>query len=367
MSVLYFRVGDIEGFTSIKLADKQENCITPIRELVQNSLDASRKAGNAPCQIDVYIETIRKKDIPHIGTYEEVLGKAITTQQDEDSYNDNAKQTVKGIKDALEQETLRVLMFVDNGIGMSPRTLKGLLDERSTGSDERSSGSFGVGHLSSYSLSSLRYVLYATKYKSHGTVKTLFSGSPILAGYKDVTAERNGKGRILKEKPRDELKPDFVFPEEFPSFIHPRMETLKETGSLVAILGLSEKWGHEADYAIVSNFFHAIVHDGLRVTVHEDGSQRTISYDDVKRLITREEHNKRATRGRILSGEAVKQAWEAVSGAGTQKTITLKNAETVHVFITNENNPNSAIVLVRNGMVVARHDTMLSDAMNGLT
>ena len=367
MSELYFRVGDIEGFTSIKLADKQENCVTPIRELVQNSLDASRKAGNAPCQIDVYIETIRKEDIPHIGTYEAVLEKAIATQKDEDSYNDNAKQTVKGIKDALKQDTLQVLMFVDNGIGMSPRTLKGLLDERSTGSDERSSGSFGVGHLSSYSLSSLRYVLYATKYKDgNGPVKTLFSGSPILAGYREVTAERNGKGRILKQKPRDELKPDFVFPEEFPSFIQPRMKTLKETGSLVAILGLSEKWGHEADYAIVSNFFHAIVHDGLRVTVHDDGRQRTISYEDVEQLITGEKDNKRATRGRILSGEAVKQAWEAVRGTGTQKTITLKDSETVHVFITNENNPNSAIVLVRNGMVIARHDTMLSDDMNGL-
>lgn len=368
MSELYFRVGDIEGFTSIKLADKQENCVTPIRELVQNSLDASRKkAGNAPCQIDVYIEPIKKKDIPHIRTYEEVLEKAITTQKDEDSYNDNAKQTVKGLKDALNQETLQVLMFVDNGIGMSPRTLKGLLDERSTGSDERSGGSFGVGHLSSYSLSSLRYVLYATKYKDgNGTVKTLFSGSPILAGYEDTEADRNGKGRILQKKPSDERKPDFVFPEQFPSFIQPRMDALKETGSLVAILGLSEEWSNEANYAIVSNFFHAIVHGVLQVTVHANGSQTTISDDDVERLITGEQDKKRARGGRILSGEAVKQAWEAVKGTGTQKTITLKNAETVHVFITNENNPNSAIVLVRNGMVIARHDTMLSDDMNGL-
>jgi len=371
MSELYFRVGDIEGFTSIKLADKQENCVTPIRELVQNSLDASRKAGNATCQIDVYIETIKKKDIPCIETYEKVLEKAITTQRTKNSYNENAKQTVRGIKDALKQDTLPVLMFVDNGEGMRPSTLEGLLDERSTGSDEPSSGSFGVGHLSSYSLSSLRYVLYATKYKNgNGTVKTLFSGSPILAGYEDIgtdrDADRNGKGRILKEKPRDELKPDFVFPEKFPSFIQRKMDELEETGSLVAILGLSEKWDHEADYAIVSNFFHAIVHEVLRVTVHEDDSPRTISDDDVERLITDEEDNKRATRGRILSGEAVKRAWEAVRGTDTQKTIKLKNSETVHVFITNDDYPKSVIILVRNGMVIARHDTMLSSDLYGL-
>ncbi|MDD9860022.1 MAG: hypothetical protein OXU40_06195 [Nitrospira sp.] len=367
MSELYFRVGDIEGFTSIKLADKQENCVTPIRELVQNSLDASRKAGNTTCQIDVYIETIRKKDIPCIEPYEKVLEKAITTQKTKNSYNENAKQTVRGIKDALKQDTLPVLMFVDNGEGMRPSTLEGLLDERSTGSDEQSSGSFGVGHLSSYSLSSLRYVLYATKYKDgNGPVKTLFSGSPILAGYEDTTAHRNGKGRILKEKPRNELKPDFVFPEEFPSFIQPRMDALKEKGSLVAILGLSEEWSDEADYAIVSNFFHAIFRGGLRVTVHEDSRQRTISDDDVERLITDKKDNKRATGGRILSGEAVKRAWEAVGGTDTRKTIKLKNSETVHVFITNDDYPKSVIILVRNGMVIARHDNMLSSDLYGL-
>jgi hypothetical protein len=49
---------------------------------------------------------------------------------------------------------------------MSPEILNGLIGERSVKSSEGSGGSFGVGHLSPYFLSSLRYILYASKYKN---------------------------------------------------------------------------------------------------------------------------------------------------------------------------------------------------------
>ena len=66
-------------------------------------------------------------------------------------------------------------MFIDNGIGMKKEILEGLLDERSIKSNNGSGGSYGVGHLSSYFLSSLRYVLYATKYKENGKIEKLFT------------------------------------------------------------------------------------------------------------------------------------------------------------------------------------------------
>ena len=65
---------------------------------------------------------------------------------------------------------------------MKQKTLEGLIDERSIKSDESSGGSYGVGHLSSYFLSSLRYILYATKYKENNNIKQLFTGLPILPG-----------------------------------------------------------------------------------------------------------------------------------------------------------------------------------------
>ena len=52
MSELYFRAGETEGFTSKKLADKKNGYANPIRELLQNSLDASKDAGNKKCEIN---------------------------------------------------------------------------------------------------------------------------------------------------------------------------------------------------------------------------------------------------------------------------------------------------------------------------
>ncbi len=368
MSKLYFRLGEMKGFTAIDLADKKEGYANPIRELLQNSMDASREAGNAKCEVSVYIETIPKNQIPHIDEYENVLNKAIQTAKSQGSYNTNSEQRVRPIQGALNGRDLKVLMLSDNGTGMRQEQLEAILTggvsiKKGNGS---SSGSFGVGNLSSYSLSSLRYVLYATKYRDEkGYTKTLFTGSPILAGYKDGETQRGNRGRIVMEIPEKETNPRFVYPESFPVFIKPKMNNLNR-GTMVVILGLSENWDEDAEYAVVSNFFHAIAHDGLSINVHQDGRQNTISDDEIERLITSKKDIQRARGENILSGKAVYQAWRTVKERDTQKIIALSNADKVYVCIKNEKNTDSVIVLVRNGMVIARHDSMLSVDMDRL-
>jgi hypothetical protein len=123
-------------------------------------LDASKDAGNNKCEINIYIESIDKTDIPHIKEYEDALNTAIEFHKNVDSYNHNAERVVNTIQQELDKDKLKILMFVDNGKGMSPEILNGLIGERSVKSSEGSGGSFGVGHLSPYFLSSLRYILY---------------------------------------------------------------------------------------------------------------------------------------------------------------------------------------------------------------
>lgn len=190
MSELYFNLGLMSGFTAIELADKKEGYANPIRELLQNSLDASRDANKEICEINICIKTIFKNQIPHIDDYKQVLKQAIETAKSQNSYNENSKQRVKSIKDALKQNEFQVLMFSDNGKGMEKNHINAMLAGGvSIKANEESSGSYGVGNLSSYSLSSLRYVLYATKYKNDsGEIKSLFTGSPILAGHKEKDA-----------------------------------------------------------------------------------------------------------------------------------------------------------------------------------
>ena len=365
-SKLYFRLGEMKGFTAIDLADKKEGYANPIRELMQNSLDASRDAENSKCEINVYIETVQTNQIPNIAEYGEVLEKAIQTEKNRGSFNANSKQRVLPIQNALEEKNLKVLMFSDNGIGMRQEHLEAILTGGvSIKGSEESGGSFGVGHLSSYSLSLLRYVLYATKYKDNvnGT-KTLFTGSPILAGYRDKKgAQRGNRGRIVQKWPEDEMDPKFDYPEESPDFIKSKIKNL-DRGTIVAVLGLSENWGDEAEYAIVSNFFHAIAHGGLSVNIHQDGTQKEISDDAVEQLIAARKGNKRAQGESILSGSAVYQAWQAVKEK--QSAITLSNNDKIHVCIKNDSDADSVIVLIRNGMVVARHDSMLSTDIDRL-
>jgi hypothetical protein len=116
MSKLYFRAGETEGFTSKKLADKKSGYTNPIRELLQNSLDASKDAGNDKCEINIYIESINKTNIPHIEDYEDTLSVAIEFHKKENSYNHNAEQIVNIIQQELEKDKLKILMFVDNGV-----------------------------------------------------------------------------------------------------------------------------------------------------------------------------------------------------------------------------------------------------------
>lgn len=367
MSELYFRAGDEEGFTSKKLADKKEGYANPIRELLQNSLDSSKEAENDKCEINIYIKNIKKTDIPHIEEYQKILKQAVQYHQSENSYRRNAEQTVDFIKKALSEDSLKILMFVDNGKGMPPKILNDLIGGRSVKSDDSSGGSFGVGHLSSYFLSSLRYVLYASKYKETDVIKTLFSGSPILAGYKDSQGiSRGNTGRILKHKPEDELKPDFEFPTEFPTFIKPKMDKIDSTGSMVAILGLNKEWNKEANYAIVSNFFYAIYNKQLTINIEHGDIPISIENSDIDRILKKQEDKKLAKGDSILSGQATYQVWLAIKDDNCRKEIELDNGEKVCIYIKNNDDYASVVALIRNGMLTARHDNMLSNDMDNL-
>ena len=138
MTELYFRVGSPEGFTDSKLIDKKEGYAIPIRELLQNSLDASHEAKNKKCPTNIYLDIIPKNEIPCIDDYEIVLKEAIEYSKSKNSYNEKTKQLVESLQAALQQSTCKVLMFSDNGTGISQNQLEAMLTGGwSVKSDER--------------------------------------------------------------------------------------------------------------------------------------------------------------------------------------------------------------------------------------
>lgn len=351
----------------MEMANQKSGYANPIRELLQNSLDASREAGNSTCEINIYIETIKKSDIPNIEKYEQTLESSIEMLKERDGYSAGNRQAIEAIKESLKKESVTVLMFVDNGTGMQKKKLENLLDEISSHADDSSGGSYGVGSLSSYYLSSLRYVLYATKFWSNQEkteINTLFTGSTILAGHKSGNAQRGGKGRIVEHTPDNQEDPEFSYPTKFPNFIKSKMADLNSTGSMVAILGLNEDWNFEAKYAIASNFFHSIAHNGLNINVHQNQQSTKITGSEIEELLVSKKTGQQA-RDAILSGQATYQAYQAIKEDKSQKTIELSNGDKVYVYI-KKVETESSICLVRNGMLIARHDKMLSKYINNL-
>lgn len=310
-----------------------------------------------------YIDKIKKQDIPNIEDYESVLNESIKSLKSRNGYTSGNKQVVDSIKKELEKDCIDVLMFVDNGTGMNQDKLENLLDEISNHVDENAGGSYGVGHLSSYFLSSLRYVLYATKYKGNNKIENLFTGSVILAGHENNQALRGSKGRIIVKIPENEANPNFEYSINFPKFIESKMDKLEATGSMVAILGLNEKWNDDAEYAVASNFFHAISYGGLEVTIHQNNDSTVVDNEKLESLLYARK-DKTNARNAILSGQNFYQAYKAIQGS--KNTVQLENNDKIYIYNINKLDSGSCICLVRNGMLIARHDNMLSRDINNI-
>lgn len=374
-SILYFRLGDMLGFTASKLADQKPGFAIPIRELMQNSLDASREAQNEKCEVNIFIEYINRDEIPCIDEYRKILLQAINSQNETGSYQNQQKQIVTKIKETLKQKTIPILTFVDNGKGLTPQKLEALLSERSHKDCNNSSGgSYGVGHLSAYFLSSLRYVLYTSRYcgSSDGQMFTLFSGSPILAGYQDKDSEESQRGAvgvIVAQRPENERNPTYSYLAQPPSFLQDKFRTIEDTGTIVSILGLSEEWGADAEYAIASHFFHALAHESLEVTIHRQ-YKPTISMSEILNQClfdNRTIKNAKRSRGEILSGQATWQSYLAVTERNNVNRVCLSNGDQVYVHINSSRDvTESSVALIRSDMLVARHDCMVSPTFDKL-
>ena len=371
---LYFRLGDMLGFTASKLADQKQGFAIPIRELMQNSLDAAREANNQ-CKVNVFIDNINIDQVPCIDEYRKILRQAIATQKETGSFQNQQIQIVDKIEETLNQEKIPILTFVDNGKGLTPQKVEALLSERSHKDINNSSGgSYGVGHLSAYFLSSLRYVLYTSRYRTNAEseIYTLFTGSPILAGYLDKLnkeSQRGAVGVIVAKKPENERNPEYIYLTHPPPFLQDKVSAIDDTGTIVSILGLSEEWGPEAEYAIASHFFFALAYDSLEVNIYRR-DHPTISMSNILRDRLFEnsmiKYAKRSS-GEILSGQAVWHSYQAVANKGSLRKVKLSNDDVIHVYINSSSElTESSVALIRSNILVARHDSMISTAFDKL-
>ena len=160
-----------------------------MRELIQNSLDAAQDAQEPKTVVRFSTATARTRDIPGIESYRSAFWKAVERRTKENGPSDQEKMIVDAIRDALDRDEQDILIVSDNGIGLDEERMYALLSDGVHHKGEHAVGAFGVGHMSVFPLSDLRYVLYGGICDG----RWIASGHAVLASHDEDSHDRIGR------------------------------------------------------------------------------------------------------------------------------------------------------------------------------
>ena len=248
------------------------------RELIQNSLDAyaakakKLRGGGEHCKVLFKTAELSSSEIPEFPKYREILKKAQYTWKN----TPTLKKYLSTIDAYARQDKVEVLYVIDNGKGFDQSALKAVLREGTPEKVNGSSGSFGVGHLTTFGLSGLQYIFYLGKCED---------GSMNAAGHAILASHENKNGESYSEHGFyciASSPPTFCNKKNIPKFLLREAKNIKASGSIVAVLGFKgfgeknneykEKKGELSELireAVAENFAIAICTKNLEVKIQE--------------------------------------------------------------------------------------------------
>lgn len=264
-----------------------------IRELIQNSLDAytsinTKGGGDNCCHVRFRLSSVETKQIPGIADYESALKQAIEDWTAESGEESEVISYLNGLQEQITEKNKCVLIISDNGIGLDQRSMGAILQEGNPKKPVGSSGSYGLGHLSTFELSNLQYLLYVGK----SPEKTIFSGQAVLSSHNNRDKDRKGscseRGLLVKGINNEDLFGNrFLFYDESDTNAWPLNECknfpeLTTSGSLIIALGFNffrekeTKFKKLIEDAVVCNFAIAIASNKLIVTIELENGEATV-------------------------------------------------------------------------------------------
>ncbi len=215
-----------------------------VREIVQNALDAAARAKSTCCVVDFSIRETPLHEIPGMGAYRRHFRAAVRERQS-GIQGAAEKEIIGRIDSVLRRDRIRLLYCRDNGIGLTAESMRGLLTEGNTDKSDEGAGSYGVGHLTAFAASDIRYVLYAAiNRKGIGHHGEIASGHAILASRTEV----DGQGKVRRAYgahghwvvPGGQLGLfDPTYPNEAPPLLRDELNKLDDTGTVVCITGFN--------------------------------------------------------------------------------------------------------------------------------
>lgn len=315
------------GFTNDALAQYDGSAEPIVRELIQNSIDAAYQANEEVADVRFVITEIPNTELPGWSTYKRVFDQALKYRKTWNNGNPShdEKMIISRIKRTTSQESIPLLLCIDNGCGLSGRRMDRLLTPGNTDKGEGGAGSYGLGHHAAFSASNLRYVLYTSQYKTkYGSIESISSGHAILASHGTGKPIRAADGYWFSSG-SEEYAFDGSF-ESYPDAPPPLLSNyLKktQTGTIVCMTGFNDFNRNNNDLTSVesicrvaaSNFSDAIHSKKLAITVRDKITNTVASLKptDLGMILEPYSHNKRAAKQGQINGEVAFNAWKTIN------------------------------------------------------
>lgn len=311
------------GFSTYATAQHAGRPEPVIRELLQNGLDAAKEAGRGtwdnPAEIVFVISERPKSDLPGLSSYANAFESAVQLRHELQDGNLGAdeKRVIERIRGALSADKIRFLFCRDNGVGLID--IGRVVSEGNTSKGLRGGGSYGLGHMTAFAASDLRYVLYGAV---HAPAARVAGGQAILAAHKDGGERKHADGYYTRERSLFSDNPG-RFEADLPALLERQIAQIADTGTVVCITGfnnfLDDEENPVAAICRVSaiNFLAAIDRGELIVRVEDEvaGVERQVDSISIDAILTQAASQRRTRRGLgdgWLAGEPAFRAWKTL-------------------------------------------------------
>ena len=371
MADLYFqRAYKPEGISTLAMSQYDGSPEPVIRELLQNSLDAASEAGRAteeaPAEVTFRICEVPLSAVPGLDSYRGAFDTVVREHVGQ-AKGPDATVVIGRIAEALNGPQVTCLICRDNGVGLDDDRLPRILAEADS-NKAAGGGSFGVGHMTAFSASDLRYVLYGGRSRDdRGQAAVLVSGHAVLSSHRDAEGTWRTADGYLMENQSDLFNPRFCL--EPPALLRSELDAIEDTGAIVCIMGFNsfreedEGTGPvvEAICRVAStNFLSALWRGRMIVRVCDEvgGTERTIDGGTVGELLGGLAHQQRVRgsgRGWIAGAQAYR-AWQTLEHGRRLSTDELR-AGHLRIWFRNlsgDGAEQSRVNLFRNGMWITR-------------
>ena len=357
--------GGEAGFASPHVNRESVTEEVVVRELLQNALDASPSTG--PVRVEFLHQSIPTQELPIIKDYTAAFVAARAHRSDKvDSPAE--RQAIDRIRGCLQSasRTTAVLACIDRGQGIDAMALKSLYNTGDT-TKRSGRGSVGLGHLTAFAVSDLRYVLYAGRDMSG---KETFGGHAILATSSSNGRQRDAHGYIRgAEELQGSPASQATGSSKIPDLVRSWLPEDGAAGSVVAILGYgpTARAGRgslkESVLAAAAKSFVVAVHQGqLTVDCRVDGVRKaSLEKETLAAALSPVRDQQRRRLGLGVLG---REAWAAFQTLQTGTPVSVgEGLDGVSMWVRDlEAGERTLICVFREGMWITSHAPHLQNA-----